>query len=368
MRFVLKHWFAAILFLSLINAQPPNGYYDSAQGKTGSELQAALHNIIDGHTTVSYSALWTHFQSTDKKDNGKVWDMYSDVPGGTPPYEFTFVSNQCGNYGGEGDCYNREHSFPKSWFNEQLPMNTDLFHLYPTDGYVNNRRGNYPYGEVGSATWTSQNGSLVGGCSYPGYSGTVFEPIDAYKGDLARTYFYMATRYYGEDSGWDNTDMTDGAQLDPWAVDMLLEWHSADPVSEKETARNNAVFAIQGNRNPFIDQPEFVTAIWDPTAETSPDFETNPTVFILSPAWPNPFNPSTNFSITLSQTSSVNIKIYDINGRTVRELGDYDLHAGQHLFSWDGVNSDGQATASGIYFINVITGKNAETGKIVLVR
>ncbi len=128
--------------------------------------------------------------------------MYSDNPGGTVPYTYNLTdADQCGNYGGEGDCYNREHSWPKSWSDEDAPMYSDLFHLYPTDGYVNGRRSNYPFGDVGSASWTSMNGSKVGSCSYPGYSGTVFEPIYEYKGDFARSYFYMTVRYYNEDNG-----------------------------------------------------------------------------------------------------------------------------------------------------------------------
>ena len=143
-----------IFFLSLTTlwAQIPDGYYNNATGLYGEPLQAALHDIIDDHTVVSYTSLWTHYQTTDVKPNGKVWDMYSDIPDGTPPYEFTFITNQCGNYGGEGDCYNREHSWPKSWFNDVAPMNTDIFHVVPSDGYVNGQRGNYPYGEVAIPT------------------------------------------------------------------------------------------------------------------------------------------------------------------------------------------------------------------------
>ncbi len=258
----MKRFSVLLLILSSALAQIPPGYYDTAEGLNGDDLRLALHNIIDDHNVQSYSSLWTHFQSTDKKPNNKVWDMYSDVPGGTPPYEYTFGSDQCGNYGGEGDCYNREHSWPKSWFNNTSPMNSDMFHLYPTDGYVNGMRSNYPFGEVSNATWTSQNGSKRGTMNAYGFSGTVFEPIDEYKGDFARTYFYMSTRYYTEDSGWDNNDMVDGADLKDWAVDMLLAWHEADPVSEKETDRNNAVYDIQNNRNPFIDYPEWADCVW----------------------------------------------------------------------------------------------------------
>ena len=240
----------------------PAGYYDSAEGKSGESLQQALHEIIDQHTVLSYSALWTAFYTTDDRPDGTVWDMYSDNPSGENPYDYNFGSNQCGNYSGEGSCYNREHSFPKSWFNDASPMYTDLFHLYPTDGWVNNKRGNYPFGETDSPTWTSLNGSEVGPCSANGYTGTIFEPIDTYKGDFARTYFYMSVRYYGEDSSWPGSPMVDGAQLKPWAKEMMVRWHEDDPVSEKEEERNDAVYALQGNRNPFIDHPEYVALMY----------------------------------------------------------------------------------------------------------
>ncbi|MFO7880440.1 MAG: endonuclease, partial [Bacteroidales bacterium] len=125
-------------------AQVPDGYYDSADGLGFEELQQALHNIIDDHTVLSYDDLWSAFYDTDPRpDNPNiVWDMYSDNPYGAEPYTFTFGTDQCGNYSGEGSCYNREHSFPKSWYNDGYPMYTDLVQLVPTDGYVNGMRGN----------------------------------------------------------------------------------------------------------------------------------------------------------------------------------------------------------------------------------
>lgn len=238
-------------------AQIPTGYYNGTENLSGTALKQALHNIIDNHSSVSYSALWTHVQTTDKTSANKVWDMYSDIPGSTPPYTFNFGSDQCGNYSQEGDCYNREHSWPQSWFNEGSPMKTDLFHVYPTDGYVNGQRGSYPFGEVGTASWTSQNGSQRGACTYPGYTSICFEPIDEYKGDFARSYFYMSVRYYGEDSGWATNSAVDGAEIQPWSQNMFMEWHVNDPVSTKEINRNDAIYGIQNNRNPFIDHPEF---------------------------------------------------------------------------------------------------------------
>ncbi len=269
MKQLLALFFCLILWAAVLNAQIPAGYYDNANGLSGAALKTALHNIIDDHTVKSYDYLWTAFQTTDDKSNGKVWDMYSDVPGGNPPYEFTFGSNQCGNYSNEGDCYNREHSFPKSWFGGEVsPMYTDLFHLVPTDGYVNSKRSNYPFGEVDVTDpelWTSLNGSKVGECDYPGYTGTVFEPIDEYKGDFARTYFYMATRYEDKITAW-SSPMLDGTSYpayEEWAVNMLSEWHENDPVSQKEIDRNNDIYTnYQHNRNPFIDHPEYVGYIW----------------------------------------------------------------------------------------------------------
>ena len=242
-------------------AQIPTGYYSTATGLTGTPLRLALHNIIDNHSVKSYSSLMGYYQTTDVKPNGKVWDMYSDVPNGTPPYSFTF-SQTCGNYSNEGDCFNREHSWPQSWFNSSSPMVSDLFHVYPTDGKVNGLRSNYPYGEVTTPTSTTLNGSKLGPCSFPGYTGTVFEPIAEYKGDFARTYFYMCTRYYTEDTGWQTNDMIIGASLKPWALELMKKWNQQDPVSAKEIARNNNVYAIQGNRNPFIDHPEYACMVW----------------------------------------------------------------------------------------------------------
>lgn len=245
-------------------AQAPAGYYSNATGKTGDELKTALHEIIKGHTSISYSNIWNAFWTTDNKGNNVVWDMYSD--GATYSYSYVNGDDQCGEYVQEGDCYNREHSWPQSWFsgNDQAVPSRDLHHIFPTDGFVNAQRGSYPFGEVNNATWTSQNGSKLGVCnSSLGYTGTVFEPIDEYKGDFARAMMYMSVRYYTEDEEWGSSGMTDKSVIKPWAIAMLMDWSDNDPVSQKEIDRNNAVFDIQGNRNPFIDFPEYARMIWD---------------------------------------------------------------------------------------------------------
>ena len=254
---------AFLLVTTTLQAQIPNGYYNNAEGKTGDALKIALHNIIKGHHVVSYSGLLDAYAYTDCYSDGKIWDIYSNKHWG--------LSQDCGSYNSEGDCWNREHTWPQSWFNEKNGPKSDLFHVMPTDGYVNNRRSNYPYGEVSNASWTSSNGSKLGSCATSGYSGTVFEPVDEYKGDIARNFFYMSVRYYSEDSGWGSSGMTNKSVIKDWAMTMLLRWSDEDPVSDKEIARNNAVYGYQNNRNPFIDHPEYARMIWDPnwTAATS---------------------------------------------------------------------------------------------------
>ena len=252
-----------------LRAQGPNGsgtYYRAAQGKQGAALKTALCAIVYNRKERSYANLWTDFRSTDKRADGKVWDMYSAVT------SYTFGTDQAGTYKKEGDVYNREHSFPKSWFGgDVMPMYTDLNHLYPTDAFVNGKRSNYPFGETAGESYRSAGAfSKLGRCTCPGYSGTVFEPADEYKGDFARTYFYMVTCYEEKLADWysQNSDVRptlDGKAypgLSAWQLSMLLKWAAADPVSEKEVQRNSAVYAIQRNRNPFIDYPGLERLIW----------------------------------------------------------------------------------------------------------
>jgi len=343
----MKYYFLYSLLLlqfTSISAQPPAGYYNTASGLTGTALQQALHDIIDNHTVVTYSDLWTHFQTTDKRSDGKVWDMYSDIASGTPAYLYTFGINQCGEYNSEGDCYNREHSFPKSWFGGEVsPMYTDLFHLYPTDGWVNNKRGNLPFGITSAATWTSTNGSRLGNCSYSGYSAEIFEPVNAYKGDFARSYFYMAVRYYGEDSGWPGSDMVTGSQPKAWALKMLMEWDVSDPVSLKETNRNNAVYTIQGNRNPFIDNTSYANLIWGSTI----GIEDNSAEKGSLKVWPNPANDIVSIEVPDIYGSNYRLRIMDISGRVLLD----------NMVSGIQVNIEVSGYDPG-YYILVITGGN----------
>ena len=254
----------AVIALTSLASEPVN-YYKSALGKSDESLMTALCNIIRDHREVSYtSGLLSAFRTADTDSEGYIIDIYSNVR--YRPSD----NGSSASHVGEG--YNREHSFPRSWFDGAVaPMNTDVFHVYPTDIKVNSQRGNNPYGVCANGTRLSYSNYVakgkLGTCTYPGYSGTVFEPDDEYKGDLARTYFYMATCYKNELPSWPGS-----AQLDyrtnkykafsTWTINMLMEWTRLDPVSEKEIKRNEAIYGIQGNRNPFIDHPELAEYIW----------------------------------------------------------------------------------------------------------
>lgn len=260
--------FLFVGFSGFMNAQIPTGYYSQADGLTGFTLKSKLRDIVaNGHQDKNYN--WTVFATADRdkyyeKDNS-VMDVYSENPTGTDPYNYTIGSNQCTSANGpEGTCYNREHTIPKSTFDDRTPMHNDYHHLLATDYQVNGKRSNYPYGEVGSASWTSLNGSKLGSSKLNGYGGTVFEPINEFKGDIARIYFYFATRYENEIQTF-SYDMYDGSKTKVFAepfLSMLLRWHQQDPVSQKEIDRNNAVFAYQKNRNPYVDHPEYIAQIW----------------------------------------------------------------------------------------------------------
>lgn len=264
----------------LCDAQAPSGYYNSATG-TGYTLKTQLYNIIKGHTDRGYAGLWTTYQTSDRdkqnENDNTIFDLYSENPNGIDPYNYIYSTDQCGTYAKEGDCYNREHMVPQSVFNSSSPMVSDAHFIPPTDGKVNGMRSDYPHGNVASTSWTSLNGSKLGTSAVSGYTGTVFEPNPAFKGDIARMYFYFATRYENVIASYTYPmfNKTSNQVFTTAFRDMLLAWHAADPVSSREIARNNAIYARQGNRNPFIDNPNYVNMIWgggtsDTTAPSVP--------------------------------------------------------------------------------------------------
>lgn len=254
-----------------LSADMPRDYYPSSlEGKNGAELKTELHLLLKNHTRLPYGSrnyndlpcTWTVFKKSDRRSNGKVWDMYSNN-------SYSFSSAAKG--------MNIEHSVPKSWWGDAADYNGtnpltrfqydgsyDLHHLTPSDADANMAKSNYPLGEVLTATF--DNGvSKVGSGYANGKSTNLFEPADEYKGDFARMYLYFVTCY--QDYAWKSLATSMFAQnsyptLNAYGQSLLLRWHRQDPVSEKEINRNNAVYSFQGNRNPFIDYPNMVEYIW----------------------------------------------------------------------------------------------------------
>ncbi|SNV50397.1 Extracellular ribonuclease precursor [Chryseobacterium taklimakanense] len=307
--------FLILIFLSqIILAQAPANYYDGTAGLTGAALKTKLSQIIsNGHIDKGYGGLYTGYETTDRDNffekDGTVLDMYSENPNGPDPYNYTPGQKQCGNYSQEGDCYNREHVVPQSFFGSNAPMVSDINFIRPTDGKVNGMRSNYPFGMVSKPTFTSRNGSKVGNNTTSGYSATVFEPIDTFKGDIARMVFYFVTRYESRMADFSTGNMLANntyPSLQDWELQVLLTWAAQDPVSPEEIARNNASYNFQGNRNPYIDHPEWVQAVWGTTSSDT-QAPTAPANLAV--------NSTTAFTATLSwaaATDNIGIASYEI--------------------------------------------------------
>lgn len=353
-----------ILSISIGFSQIPVGYYSTATG-TGFALKTQLFNKISPHTIITYgTGLWNLFQTSDVRPNGYVWDIYS-----TCNFVFGPVSsggNQDDGTLGTAECqrYNKEHTFPKSWFGATTGtyMYSDAFHVMPADKKDNGARGSLAYGMVGTATFTTSNGSKVGNCITPNYPYTlkVLEPADEFKGDIARNYFYMATCYENVIGTWQTLDPNGDTVLDgssdnvfePWFLNMLLIWHSQDPVSQKEINRNNAIYAVQGNRNPYIDHPEYVCQIWSSACAAL----ANPRIdFAKISVYPNP---STEHKINIdSQVELDNIQLINISGQLMMEVKKPIFN--NNSFTLENI-------PKGFYFLKLSSNNQSVTKKVII--
>lgn len=325
-----------LLLSGIAFAQIPAGYYNTATG-TGYTLKTNLRKIIDNQndgipsehisTDQGYSGLYTTYLTSDKdfyyENDGSLLDMYTENPTGAECF-FTYGTNQDDGTGGTAECqkYNREHIIPQSVFGSATPMYSDAHFVTPSDKYVNAQRGDLPFGVVSTASNTYSNGSKKGNnlnSGYSaGYSSTVFEPIDEFKGDVARMILYFGTRYETQVASW-TFPMFNGTSdqvFNNTFLNILLKWHMMDPVSQREIDRNNAIYARQNNRNPYIDHPEYVCQIY-PTqcsALASESFLVDNDVVI----YPNPTN---NHKITIQTNESISkLTLVAINGQIINEI------------------------------------------------
>ncbi|MGG0590380.1 endonuclease [Priestia megaterium] len=230
---------------------PVEDYYRTAAGKTGNTLKTELHNIIDHHTELSYSAVWEALKKTDE-DPANVNNVI---------LLYTGRSQAKSTNGGGVDDWNREHVWAKSHgdFGTAMGPGTDLHHLRPTDVSVNGTRGNLDFDNGGT-----EHSEALG--NY--FDSDSWEPRDEVKGDVARMLFYMAVRYEGDVSDEPdlelNNTVNNGTAPYHGKLSVLLQWNAQDPVDDRERRRNDIVYSdYQHNRNPFIDHPEWVNEIWN---------------------------------------------------------------------------------------------------------
>jgi endonuclease I len=247
-----------ILIATFLQADPPAGYYDGTEGFSGTDLKDALNDIIDNHTELSYSQVWNALKDTDKDPSNSdnvilLYTGWSVTNSGYP-------------------TWNREHVWAKSHgdFGTVIGPGTDIHHLRPTDPGVNSSRGNKDFDNGGTQH------SVATGCYYDSDS---WEPRDEVKGDVARMIFYMAVRYEGENGDLDLVAV-DAVNTYPapqhGKLSTLLEWNNIDPPDDFEENRNDVIYEdYQGNRNPFVDDPNYANLIWQNIVV---DFEAEPTL------------------------------------------------------------------------------------------
>lgn len=357
-----------LLISTLASAQIPSGYYNTATGN-GYTLKTQLRKIVDNNNDGisaehlaqdnGYNALYTTFMTSDKdfyfENNGTLLDMYSENPAGADAYEYTYGVNQDDGSGGiaEGEKYNREHIVPQAVFSSDSPMKNDAHFVVPSDKYVNAQRGNLPFGRVQTANYTSTNGTKRGNNDNSGYSAgytnTVFEPINEFKGDIARMYFYFATRYETSVSGW-SYEMFDGSSnkvFNQTFLNILYQWHVQDPVSQRETDRNNAIYNNQNNRNPFIDHPEYVANVWQSALSVN-DFEQENAINM----YPNPIEGNTLY---INSNKKLKAEIYNVLGKKILSV------------NVDSINNkiDVGFLYSGVYIIKLSSVSGSVTKKLI---
>lgn len=377
----MKHIYSlAFLLLSLTAYAQPEGYYNSATGSgfaLKTQLKVIIDDNIDGLTNeyvaqdLGYAALYDTFQNSDVdlyyENNGTLLDMYSEAviqnsnntsTNLPDAYEYTYGVNQDDGTLGtqEGQRYNREHTIPQSAFNAATPMRNDAHFVIPTDKFVNAQRGNLPYGFVNTSTQFDEysNGSRRGQNTNSGiatgYSGDVFEPIDEFKGDIARIFFFFVTRYEDQMTSFDYV-MFDGSTsqaIDQPFLDILYNWHIEDPVSQREIDRNNAIFAQQDNRNPFIDHPEYVAEIWSSVLDI--DDLAHPESVVQM--YPNPvkFN-----QVFIQSKENLKVEVYDVLGKKVHSQ---DIMAGNQKLNVS-------ALSKGVYLIRFSGKSGTITKKLI---
>ncbi len=376
-----------VLFLLLVSlltlaplalADAPPTYYNSVDLTTPSTARSTVHNLIDGHTRYPYSSTstdtWDILESADQsaENSNQILDVYRNRL-------FT-------KFGGGNGPYNREHSWPNSY---GFPSSgsiayTDCHHLFLCDVSYNGARGSFIFDDCdsGCTTYATDVNEGAGGTGQGNFLGsasgeTVWETWIGRRGDVARAMFYMDVRYEGDSSEpdlilTDDPDLIQYTSSSPAYMGLLstlLQWHLEDPVDDREMRRNDVVYSYQGNRNPFIDHPEW--ASWIFQGVMSPVEDIQPVALAtarIEEIYPNPFNPVTTISLALPEAGPVQVRVYDLQGRLVRTLVDGSRPAGEFDVQWFGRDDQGRSVASGTYFCRLRGARVSDTRKLLLAK
>ncbi len=333
-----------ILFLvSIIYALVSFGQEQPPSNLSGAELRQWLktnwysgkfsNQGYDGARSAMYSNI-------DKRSDGRVYCVYTGFNQNSA--NTTFLNP-----------INAEHTIPQSWFSENEPMKSDIFHLYPTHGNVNSARSNKPFDEIPdneTNTWYTGNSTGITSTSsipstniddYSENDSNSFEPREDHKGDVARSAFYFFTMYdISSTSGKTiNSVIADGD------LETLYEWHINDPVDAWEQQRNERIAAVQGNRNPFIDYPEIACRAWGLSCSSVP----NPALNLQQAL--QMFQPTLKGEKSASQS-------YNVSGQNF--VGDLTISASSHFK----ISLDNSTFASSL----TITPVSGELNRSVYVR
>jgi endonuclease I len=329
-----------VIFTQNVHTQIPPGYYNNASGLVGEELKEALHLIIKGHTTFSYNTIKEILKETDEDpaNPSNVILLY------------TGRSQNKNTFGGGPNDWNREHVWAKSHggFGDSPPCGTDLHHIRPTDASVNSDRGNKDFANGGVQH------SEATGCYYTTYT---WEPRDEVKGDVARMIFYMMVRYEGT-NGEPDLEVVDWVNSAPEPhhgkfADMY-QWHQDDPPDAFEINRNEVIYSYQNNRNPFIDHPEFLILVYDPTNAVNDRYVGSFSVY------PNPANDLVHLRINELPTSTASVVIRDLMGN--------EVYSGNEGFHGSEASIEVSELSEGLYFISLGFSDKHYTNKLVINR
>ncbi|MCK9996593.1 MAG: endonuclease [Candidatus Krumholzibacteria bacterium] len=357
-------------------ADPPAGYYDSVDYTNAGTIRVTLHNIIDGHTKIPYTSAST--------DTWNVLELADEDPNNSTRIIDVYKNSTYPKWGAGNNDYNREHTWPKSYGfpddnSSNLPYSDCHMLMLCNDSYNSSRSNNiFDDCASGCSSYPTDN--------YNGQVGVNYRNVDVWetwigrRGDVARAQFYADVRYAGDAGAEPDLILTDNTSLIVTVSDnasvaymgvlkTLIQWHKDDPVDDRERNRNDVVQTYQGNRNPFIDHPEFVAYLFEGVVAGVDDGPSIPEATVtIAGIYPNPFNPMTTIDFSLTRSGPVQVVIFAIDGKVVRTLLNDNREAGDYHVRWNGMADTGSPVSSGAYFCRILGGGEIATKPLLLLK